>query len=230
MCIFSVSNYKSPLSIQTPNGVCRKQLHLSCLIPYIKKGREMRTERSVMYKTPHKDNVSSIGRASKNSKLKTRNLSNIRQHLFSRDSISSQDDIFLSGESINLTGNFYTNILYVEFLLKIYIANAIIFLEILEKFVTTCTTLNSNASKSHIDKQQQNNAIDTQSKKSVASVTEPLVDSMKTESEITTRQIDQCSSIGGGDGPSIKEPSKSYSNIQRLNHNTEVTKKILFSD
>ncbi|XP_031847326.1 spitting Image isoform X2 [Nomia melanderi] len=198
---YTVSNYKSPLSIQTANGVCRQQLHLSCLIPYIKKGREMRTERSVMYKTPRKDN--SIGRTSKNNRLKTRNLSNIRQHLFSRDSISSQDDIYFSGESINLT-------------------------DILEKFVTTCTTLNSNASKSHSDKQQQNNTTGVENKKSVSSVTinEPLVRPLKTESDVTTRQIDQCSSIGGGDGPLIKETSKSYSNIQRLNHSTEVTEKI----
>ncbi|XP_076241354.1 spitting Image isoform X2 [Calliopsis andreniformis] len=59
---YTVNNYKSPLSIQTANSVSRTQLNLSCLIPYIKKGREMRTERSVMYKTPRK--VDSVDQSS----------------------------------------------------------------------------------------------------------------------------------------------------------------------
>ena len=63
----------------------------------------MRTERSVMYKTPNRND--SLNRSLTDTKLKSRNLTSIRQHLFSRDSISSHDDICLSEESINLTGN-----------------------------------------------------------------------------------------------------------------------------
>lgn len=63
----------------------------------------MRTERSVMYKTPNRND--SLNRSLTDTKLKPRNLTSIRQHLFSRDSISSHDDICLSEESINLTGN-----------------------------------------------------------------------------------------------------------------------------
>nr|XP_033342722.1 serendipity locus protein alpha isoform X1 [Megalopta genalis] len=198
---YTVSNYKSPLSIQTANSVCRTELNLSCLIPYIKKGREMRTERSVMYKTPHRND--SLDRSTKTAQLKTRNLSNVRQHLFSRDSISSQDDICLAEESINLT-------------------------DILEKFVTSCATLNTTVSKSHSDKSQDDAS--NKSKKSIARMTEPLVESIEIQSEITTRQIDQCSSIGGGDGPSIVETSKSYGDVPRLNHAAEVTQKRLFGD
>ncbi|XP_078039263.1 spitting Image [Augochlora pura] len=181
---YTVSNYKSPLSIQTANSVCRKELNLSCLIPYIKKGREMRTERSVMYKTPHRNDT--LDQSTKSAQLKTRNLSNVRQHLFSRDSINSQDDICLAEESINLT-------------------------DILEKFVTSCATLNTTVSKSHSDK-SQDDALN-KSKKSIARMTEPLVESIETQSEISARQIDQCSSIGGGDGPSIVETSKNYSDV-----------------
>ncbi|XP_076295000.1 spitting Image [Lasioglossum baleicum] len=201
---YTVSNYKSPLSIQSANSVCRTQSNLSCLIPYIKKGREMRTERSVMYKTPRRHDT--VDRLSRNAKPKTRNLSNVRQHLFSRDSISSQDDICLAEESINLT-------------------------DILEKFVTSCATLNGTTSKFHSDKSQDDASDESnKSKKSIARMTEPLVESIETQSEITTRQIDQCSSIGGGDGPSVVEASKSYSDVQRMNHTTEIPQKTLFGD
>lgn len=112
MLILSVNNYKSPLSIQTANSVTRTQLNLSCLIPYIKKGREMRTERSVMYKTPRK--IDCTDQSFTNDKLKTRNLTNVRQHLFSRDSISSYDDICLSEESMNLTGILHTYNIFIR--------------------------------------------------------------------------------------------------------------------
>lgn len=105
--MFLVSTCKSSLSIQTANSVSRTQLNLSCLIPYIKKGREMRTEHSVMYRTPCKND--SIDRSLADVELKTRSLTTIRQHLFSRDSIGSHDDTCLSEESMNLTGNVFVN-------------------------------------------------------------------------------------------------------------------------
>ncbi|XP_043265845.1 uncharacterized protein LOC122405283 [Colletes gigas] len=174
---YTVKNYKSPLSIQTANSVSRGQLNLSCLIPYIKKGREMRTERSVMYKTPRKTDLAD--QSTIDNKLESRNLTNIREHLFSRDSISSHDDICLFEESMNLT-------------------------DILEKFVTSCTTLNTSMSKSQHEKTH-----DASNKKSIAHLTEPLVECMETNPGIT-RKMDQCSSIGGGDGPSVMEASKNY--------------------
>lgn len=64
----------------------------------------MRTERSVMYKTPRK-NDSVVDRSLIDIRLKPRGLTSIRQHLFSRDSINSHDDICLSEETMNLTGN-----------------------------------------------------------------------------------------------------------------------------
>ncbi|KOC59148.1 Serendipity locus protein alpha [Habropoda laboriosa] len=201
---YTVSSCKSPLSIQTANSVSRTQLNLSCLIPYIKKGREMRTERSVMYKTPHKDDSS----IKNESRLNTRNLTTIRQHLFSRDNIGSHDDICLSEESINLTG-------------------------ILERFVTSCSTLNTTTPKSHhVEKTQQYAAAtDNESdKNSVRHLTESLVECIETQSGMTTAKITQCSSIGGGDGPSIVEVSKTYEDVQRLSKNVEITQKRLFGD
>ncbi|XP_076164701.1 spitting Image [Ptiloglossa arizonensis] len=198
---YTVNNYKSPLSIQPANSVSRAQLNLSCLIPYIKKGREMRIERSVMYKTPRKSDLVDV--YSIDVRLESRNLINIRQHLFSRDSISSHDDICLSEESMNLTG-------------------------ILEKFITSCTSLNASTSKSQHEKMQ--NISSTSNKKSVAHLPDTLVECIETQSGITTRKMDQCSSIGGGDGPSIIEASKNYNDAQRLNHSTEVMQKQLFGD
>ncbi|CAK9794608.1 Serendipity locus protein alpha [Anthophora plagiata] len=200
---YTVSSCKSPLSIQTANSVSRTQLNLSCLIPYIKKGREMRTERSVMYKTPHKDD-SSIRNESRSN---TRYLTTIRQHLFSRDNIGPHDDICLSEESMNLTG-------------------------ILERFLSSCSTLNTTTSKSHhVEKAQQYAATDVEAdKNSVKHLTESLVECIETQSEITTAKIDQCSSIGGGDGPSIVDVTKTYEDVQRLSKNVEITQKRLFGD
>ncbi|KAK1122573.1 hypothetical protein K0M31_009018 [Melipona bicolor] len=200
---YTVSNCKSPLSIQTANSVSRKQLNLSCLIPYIKIGREMRTERSVMYKTPNRND--SLNRSLIDTKLKPRNLTCIRQHLFSRDSISSHDDICLSEESINLTG-------------------------ILEKFVFSCTNLSATSSRSHHVEKTQHDTAEESDKKSVRRLTESLVECIGTQSEITTGKVDQCSTIGGGDGPSIVDIPKTYDDTQRLSKNTEITQERLFGD
>ncbi|XP_076677393.1 spitting Image [Andrena cerasifolii] len=199
---YTVSNYKSPLSIQTANSVSRTHLNLSCLIPYIKKGREMRMERSVMYKTPRK--IDSTEQPSMDVRLRTNSFTNIRQHLFSRDSISSRDDICLSEESMNLTG-------------------------ILEKFVSSCTTLSAASPKLQHEKTEVD-TIDASNKKSGTVLAEPLVECMETRSGLPTRKVDQCSSIGGGDAPSIMEGPKSYNDVRRLSHNSEVMAKRLFGD
>lgn len=176
---YTVSSYKSPLSIQTANSVSRTQLNLSCLIPYIKKGREMRTERSIMYKTPCKNDT--VDRSTMDRSLKLRNLTTIRQHLFSRDSISLHDDVYLSEESLNLT-------------------------DVLEKFISSCTTLSSIESKSHrVDETQRDTAAGTSDQKSVTNLTESLVECIGSQSGMITRKVNECSSIGGGDGPSINQ-------------------------
>ncbi|XP_051160457.1 uncharacterized protein LOC127281010 isoform X2 [Leptopilina boulardi] len=93
---YTVSSFKQPLSVPPANSVSKSSPDLNSLIPYIKRGRNMRSEQSVMYKTPkrndHKD------------ELQIRNLSSVRQHLFSRDSFIRSDSIDLSAESLDLTG------------------------------------------------------------------------------------------------------------------------------
>ncbi|XP_043600324.1 uncharacterized protein LOC122575448 [Bombus pyrosoma] len=201
---YTVSSCKTPLSIQTANSISKTQLNLSCLIPYIKKGREMRTERSVMYKTPRKND--SVDRSLTDIRLKPRSLTSIRQHLFSRDSISSHDDICLSEETMNLTG-------------------------ILERFVFSCTNLCTTSSKfHHVEKTQHDTIAEKSDKKSVRCLTESLVECIETQSEITTGKMDQCSTIGGGDGPSIVDMSKSYDDTQHPNKSTEITQERLFGD
>lgn len=56
----------------------------------------MRSEQSVMYKTPKRNDHKN--------ELQIRNLSSVRQHLFSRDSFIRSDSIDLSAESLDLTG------------------------------------------------------------------------------------------------------------------------------
>lgn len=99
-----MQNYKPPLSIQPANSVPRTQANLSSLIPYIKAGRIIRMEQTIMYKTPQKI-VKDTEDHSTKKKLKSRNLFNIRQHLFSRESFMPQSEINFSSETIDLTGN-----------------------------------------------------------------------------------------------------------------------------
>lgn len=83
----------------------QKASGLSYLIPYIKNGRTLRSEHSIMYNTPHKnkDTIEPIVK----SDISLRNLSSIRQHLFSRDSFKVHTNIDISEDSMDLTGTVY---------------------------------------------------------------------------------------------------------------------------
>lgn len=98
-----VKAYKSQVSIQPANSMVQKPSNLSYLIPYIKSGRTLRNEYSIMYNTPHK-NKDAMEPVAKN-EISLRNLSSVRQHLFSRDSFAINTNIDISEQSIDLTGN-----------------------------------------------------------------------------------------------------------------------------
>lgn len=94
-----MKSYKQPLSIQAANTVPRNESDVSVLIPYIEKGRQMRTEWSVMYKTPK----SCKSEKTISNNLKMKNLSSVRQHLFSRDSFMQDTEMDFTTESLDLT-------------------------------------------------------------------------------------------------------------------------------
>ena len=94
----------------------------------------------------------------------------------------------------------------------------------------SCTNLSASSSKSHHIEKTQHDTAEEPDKKSVRCLTESLVECIETQSEITTGKMDQCSAIGGGDGPSIVDIPKTYDNTQRLNKNTEITQERLFGD
>ncbi|XP_025261740.1 serendipity locus protein alpha isoform X2 [Camponotus floridanus] len=98
---YTVKAYKSQVSIQSANSVMQKPSDLSCLIPYIKSGRTLRNEHSIMYNTPHK-NKNATESVVKND-ISFRNLSSIRQHLFSRDNFKVNINIDISEDSMDLT-------------------------------------------------------------------------------------------------------------------------------
>ncbi|XP_014478361.1 PREDICTED: uncharacterized protein LOC106746342 [Dinoponera quadriceps] len=99
---YTVKTYKPPLSIQPANSTVQKPSDLSCLIPYIKSGRALRSEHTIMYNTPRKmkNEAESIVR----SEMSFRNPSNVRQHLFGRDSFAVHSaNIDVTEESMDLT-------------------------------------------------------------------------------------------------------------------------------
>jgi len=91
------------VSIQLANSTIQKPSDLSCLLSYIKSGRTLRSEHSIMYNTPHKDKNTT--ESAVRNEVSLRNLSSIRQHLFSRNSFTANSNIDMSEESLSLTGN-----------------------------------------------------------------------------------------------------------------------------
>ncbi|XP_063987001.1 serendipity locus protein alpha [Diachasmimorpha longicaudata] len=106
---YTVKTHKPIVSIQSKGSMKKSQVGLSCLIPYIEKGRTMRMERTIiMYTTPktqghEKNDENKNTEGDKNSNSLMRNSSYVRQHLFSRDTFDSDRDLDLASESWNLT-------------------------------------------------------------------------------------------------------------------------------
>ncbi|XP_034937784.1 serendipity locus protein alpha [Chelonus insularis] len=101
---YTVKNYKPPVSIQSPNSTPKTPLSMSCLIPYIRRGQEMRSEKSIMYKTPKTQKSKNLQMSMDNMRIKRRNLSCVRQHLFSKDSFVLHKDVDLTVVSLDLSG------------------------------------------------------------------------------------------------------------------------------
>ncbi|XP_011312088.1 serendipity locus protein alpha-like isoform X2 [Fopius arisanus] len=107
---YTVKTHKPIVSIQSEGSVNKSRTELSCLIPYIERGRTMRTERSIiMYRTPktqarEKNDENKNVDDNRDTNVLRRDSPCVRQHLFSRVSFDSGRDIDLSSESWNLTG------------------------------------------------------------------------------------------------------------------------------
>ncbi|XP_015174876.1 PREDICTED: uncharacterized protein LOC107065558 [Polistes dominula] len=196
---YTVQNYKPPLSIQPANSVPRTQANLSSLIPYIKAGRIIRTEQTIIFKTPQKM-AKDIDEQSMQRKLKSRHLSNVRQHLFSRESFMQQSEINFSSETIDLT-------------------------DILEKVTKLSETLTSSLLISRDAKMEFNNLPDEEK---IGSLTNELCDikvcTMKPfqdlNQSVVKETLEESSIIGGGDAPSIE--SEKYEEVQRLEKKLEI--------
>ncbi|KAK2588705.1 hypothetical protein KPH14_001595 [Odynerus spinipes] len=203
---YTVQNYKPPLSIQPANSVPRTQADLSSLIPYIRTGRMIRMEQSIMYKTPQKVTMDTEDHIITN-KLKPRNLSNIRQHLFSRESFAPQNEINFSFETMDLT-------------------------DILEKVTKLSETLTSTLSKSCNTKMQYINLSDEGNIRTLSAelcnVRVSPIKSFKDLNKTAVKEkLEESSIIGGGDAPSTIE-TKDYEDEQRLEKKIEMLKKQYF--
>lgn len=192
---YTVSNFKQSLSIQPANSASKNLKDLNSLIPYIKRGRNMRSEQSIMYKTPKRSDL-------KNG-LKLRNLSSVRQHLFSRDSFINSDSVDLSAESLDLTG----------ILDKVS--------GLLDTFDNSQNTSQMNNDLSHgkekgsicHTKNFPENIIDNQ----LASLKDSLVS-----------QKEECSKIGGGDAPSAIQTPMRLKDLEILEKKIEALQKHKF--
>ncbi|XP_032674714.1 uncharacterized protein LOC116845762 isoform X2 [Odontomachus brunneus] len=194
---YTVKAYKPPLSIQPANSTVHKPSDLSCLIPYIKSGRTLRNEHTIMYNTPHKtkNTAESVVR----SEISLRNLSNVRQHLFDRDSFKVHSaNIDITEESIDLTAA-------------------------LEKISMLSTTANATFSLCQSSSKVLNVSSATAEKESVSNVVEKLRGSVKSEAEsclnksLVTGKFSERAISGSGDASLIMKTCKRFNNIRLSN-------------
>lgn len=197
---YTVKTHKPQVSIQSANSIAQKPVALSDLIPYIRNGRALRLEQSIMYSSPFK-NKNATESAAKTKEISRRNLSSIRQHLFSRDSFAVQTDISVSEESMELTA-------------------------VLEKISCSSksedTTLPSYRSskrdvqdskcfESSISKVPQTTKVSNTVEKS-SETTKSETDSCLCKS--VTLKVGECAISGGGDASLVMEMTKKLNSIQ----------------
>ncbi|XP_046425922.1 uncharacterized protein LOC124182544 isoform X1 [Neodiprion fabricii] len=205
---YTVNSNKQPLSIQPANSSPRTPTNQSRLIPYIKRGRTMRTDRSIMYKTPKADvkeiSINSEETFEANNQSRTRNLSIVRQHLFSRDSFDIKQDIDMNSESFDLTG-------------------------ILDKITCLSDTLSSTLSIScSPGKVQSTKDMSLPEVKASRDITESIINVERDASltnlgeSMAADRIDQCSTIGGGDAPSAIDTPERIEDLKRLDKKIQV--------
>ncbi|XP_012523354.1 uncharacterized protein LOC105829213 [Monomorium pharaonis] len=193
---YTVKTHKQQVSIQTANSVVQKPSDLSYLIPYIKNGRALRSEHSIMYNTPYKNRNVTQEPAVKN-EMSSRNLSSIRQHLFSRDSFSFHTDFDITEESMDLTA-------------------------VLEKIISS-TSGNATFSSYQFSK-VENVSSESTNKDSVFNIVEKLCQTIRPETEscinksAITDKMSECTISGGGDASLIMESCQKL-NSTRLPNN-----------
>jgi len=205
-----VKTHKPQVSIQPANSTVQKPSDLSYLIPYIKNGRTLRSEHSIMYNTPYKNK--NITESAIKNNISLRNLSSIRQHLFSRDSFSIYADFDIAEESMDLTGN----ILEKDHPNKnVIISEAVS--AVLEKITLSSTSENATFSSCQFSK-VENISSGNVNKESVFNIVEKLCQTVRPESCLNksaiTEKMSECAISGGGDASLIMESCQKFNSIQ----------------
>ncbi|XP_011166140.1 uncharacterized protein LOC105200346 isoform X2 [Solenopsis invicta] len=193
---YTVKTRKPQVSIQSANSIVQKPSNLSYLIPYIKNGRALRSEHSIMYNTPYKNR--NITEPAVKNKMSPRNLSSIRQHLFSRDSFSIHTDYDVSEESMDLTA-------------------------VLEKISLSSTSGNATFSSCQFSR-VENVSSESVNKESVFNIVEKLYETDKSETEsclnksAITEKMSECAISGGGDASLIMKSCQKLNSARPPNN------------
>ncbi|XP_070517202.1 uncharacterized protein Spt isoform X2 [Cardiocondyla obscurior] len=197
---YTVKTHKSQVSIEPANSTVQKPSDLSCLLPYIENGRALRSEHSIMYTTPHKNK--NVAKSVVKNKTSPKNLSRIRQHLFSRDSFSLYVD-FDAEETMDLTAA-------------------------LEKITKSFTLENATFSSCQLST-VENVPSESVDKESVFNIvekfcqTKPETKNCANKSPIT-KKISKCAISGGGDASLIMESCQKLNSV--LSPNSKIQKSI----
>lgn len=192
---YTVKTYKSQVSIQPANSTVQKPSDLSYLIPYIKNGRTLRSEHSIMYNTPHKNR--NVAEPAIKNETSPRNLSSIRQHLFSRDSFSIHSDFDIAEESMDLTAT-------------------------LEKITSSSTSENATFSSRQFSEDVSSASVN---KELVFNIVEKLCQTSGPEAEsclsktALTEKMSECAISGGGDASLIMESRQKLNSVRPANSN-----------
>jgi len=165
-----------------------------------------------MYNTPHKNK--NITESVIKNNMSLRNLSSIRQHLFSRDSFSIHADFDIAEESMDLTGN----ILEKDHPNKNVITSEAVS-AVLEKITLSSTSENATFSSCQFSK-VENISSGNVNKESVFNIVEKLCQTVRPETEsclnksAITEKMSECAISGGGDASLIMESCQKFNSIQ----------------
>lgn len=211
------------MSIQPANSIVQKPSDLSCLIPYIKSGRALRNEHTIMYNTPYKTK-NAAGSIVRN-EVSLRNLSSVRQHLFGRDSFAIHSaNIDITEESIDLTGKIYSGrSIHSETMM---LTSVRCILAALEKISMLSTSTNATFLSCQSSSKMQNVSSGTAKKESVSNVEEQLRGSVKSEtkdwlnmSTMTEKSDERTTS--DGNASLVMETCKRLNSVRFSNNKTQ---------
>lgn len=169
-----------------------------------------------MYNTPHKNK--NTAESTIINETCSRNLSSIRQHLFSRDSFSIHTDFDIAEESMDLTGNIFERTSQTRIMIISEVVSAA-----LEKITSLSTSENATFSSCQFSEVKNAEGVNKESvfnMEELCQTERPETGSCLNKSVITEK-MNECAISGGGDASLIMESCQKLNSVRPPNNNVQ---------